>query len=79
MIIFERLTSLVTHLFKFEGVLIKQSELDQGRDLWRNYKNNNNNGRKPLAKKYSKNDIKLMMLAIDEENELLKSHKSNFE
>ena len=78
MIIFERLTRLVTYLYNFKGVLIKQSDLDQGRDLWRNYKNNNKIGRKPSEKKYSKNEIRLMMLAIDEENDLLKSYKSNF-
>ena len=69
---------LVKKLSVFRDFSAKKSDLDQGRDLWRNYKNNNKIGRKPSEKKYSKNEIRLMMLAIDEENDLLKSYKSNF-
>ena len=76
--IIKNIKKLVKKLSVFRDFLAKKSDLDQGRDLWRYYKNNNKSGRKPSEKKYSKNEIRLMMLAIDEENDLLKSYKSNF-
>jgi len=72
------LKKLVKKLSVFRDFLAKKSDLDQGRELWRYYKNKNKSGGKPSEKKYSKNEIRLMMLAIDEENDLLKSYKSNF-
>lgn len=77
--IIKNITKFFEKLSLFKDFLVKKPDLDQGRDLWRNYKNNNKNGKKPSAKKYSKNDIKLMMLAIDEENDLLKSYGYNSE
>ena len=76
--IIKNIKKLVKKLSVFRDFLAKKSDLDQGRDLWRYYKNNNKSGSKPSEKKYSKNEIRLMMLAIDEENDLLKSYKSNF-
>ena len=63
----------------FTDFLTKKTDLDQGRYLWANYKKMNKNGNASSEKKYSKNDIKLMMLAIDEENDLLKSYRYNSE
>lgn len=76
--IIKNITKFFENLSLFKDFLVKKPDLHQGRDLWRNYKNNNKSGRKPSEKKYSKNEIRLMMLAIDEENDLLKSYKSNF-